>query len=286
MKDNNNEVVVDDKQKKAETKAMIQAISAVVVIAIVFIYFMYFHEKPATEENNTNDTNVTENVTVPDVNETNTTETNETETNETETNETETNETINPEENTTSSEMKEFEFKFTEPCLADLDKKTTGFDKYSVAINNIKLGEEDLQLLYDVNTSKNTLTLFINNKVVSQRVEKEKVYKICIYDNNLIISYDKPIGYVNDIVGSNGKLKANFDGLYTYLGDNKLNIRYASFVNAKDKIAYYYEDTVNISTFETKNVKKNKHECDNLKETGIEEDELNLINKVCTNPNN
>lgn len=282
MEGNNNEVIVDDKQKKAETKALIQAISAVVVIAILFIYFMYFYEKPANEENTTNETNITENITVPDVNETNTTETNETETNETETNETTT-----PEENTTSSEMKEFEFKFTEPCLVDLDKQTAGYDKYSVSINNIKLGEETIQLLYDVNTSKKTLTLFINNKVISQRVEKEKVYKICIYDDNLIVSYDKPIGYVNDIVGSNGKLKANFDGLYTYLGDNKLSIRYASFVNAKDKITYYYEDSVNISTFETKNIKKNKHECDNLdKETEIEEEELALVNKACTNPNN
>lgn len=278
----NNSEVKDNELKKAETKAMIEAISVVVVIAILFIYFMYFHKSTTPEENATNETNVTEE---------NQTSTNETEVNETnstipDTNETEENQTT-PEENQTI-EMKELIVDFTEPCLEDLDKKTEGYKKYSIIVNKLKINNEPVQFIYDYDESKPSTVVFINNKVVSQRIDKERIYKMCYYNDNLIISYEMKDGYVNDIVGTYNKLKANFDGLYTYSEDNNsLHIKYASFVNVKDRIAYYYEDEVNLSTFETKNLIKKEYACDNIeKDENITEEEKNLVLKACLGATN
>ncbi len=277
----NNSEIKDNELKKAETKAMIEAISVVVVIAILFIYFMYFHKSTTPEENDTNEKNVTEHQTL-----TNETEVNETNSTIPEENVTEENQTT-PEENQTI-EMKELIVDFTEPCLEDLDKKTEGYKKYSIIVNKLKINNEPVQFIYDYDESKPSTVVFINNKVVSQRIDKERIYKMCYYNDNLIISYEKKDGYVNDIVGTYNKLKANFDGLYTYSEeDNTLHIKYASFVNVKDRIAYYYEDEVNISTFETKNLVKNEHKCDNLdKEDNIAEEEKNIVMKACSGTTN
>ena len=279
MEGNNNEVIVDTKNKKEETKAMIQAISAVVVIAIIFIYFMYFHKSPTTEENTTNETNVTE------INETTKPVENITETNITkpETNETEENTTL--EENTTTTEMKEFKYDFVSPCLEDLDEPAKGFNKYSILVNNLKISNEAVQFIYDFDELKSATTIFINNKTVSQRIEKERITKMCVYKNSLIVSYEKPDGYSNDIIGYNNKLRASFEGLYTFNEEkNILSIKYATYVNAKDRIANYYEDDVDLVSLETKNIKKEEIKCNDYSKESIPETEKDILAiKVCTN---
>lgn len=281
MEGNNNEVIVESKTKKEETKAMIQAISAVVAIAIAFIYFMYFYDKPNTEENTTNETNTTEiNETVEPIE--NTTETNTTETNETEENTTEENSTI---------EMKEFKFDFESPCLEDINEKVGDNKKYSVIIDNLKIVSDPIQFIYDFDEAKSSTTVFINNKAVTQRTEKERIDKVCVYKNNLIISYIKDDGFANDIIGYNNKLKTNFDGLYTIDElTSVITIKYASYANDKDRTVYYYEDEMNLSTLDRKIVKKDEVKCgkfennsidDSSNESITETDKNTVITKVC-----